>query len=114
MDIFVGSIPFKLKEKELRELFEKFGEVTSVKIVKSKVTRQNKGFAFVEMPDEDEVRKAIFELNGKELMGRTLEVSISEKKDKTPQAGKINAQGKLKGGAFRGIGKGYFDKRGEK
>lgn len=116
MDIFVGSIPFKLKEKELRELFEKFGEVTSVKIVKSKVTRQNKGFAFVEMPNEDEVRKAIFELNGTELLGRTLEISISDKKDKepAPKAGKLNAQGKLKGGAFRGIGKGYFDKRGEK
>ena len=59
MDIFVGSIPFKLKEKELRELFEKYGEVTSLRIVKDKFTRQNKGFGFVEMLDEDAVRNAI-------------------------------------------------------
>lgn len=99
MDIFVGSLPFKLKEKELKELFEKFGEVTSAKIVKSKSTRQNKGFGFVEMPNEEEVRKAIFELNGFEIMGRNLEVSISEKKDKTKgkttKAPKLNSQGKL-------------------
>ncbi|CAH0997604.1 hypothetical protein EMA8858_03738 [Emticicia aquatica] len=114
MDIFVGSLPFKLKEKELKELFEKFGEVTSAKIVKSKSTRQNKGFGFVEMPNEDDVRKAIFELNGSELMGRTLEVSISEKKDKAKAAKvpKLNSQGKLASN-FRGIGKGY-DKRGKR
>lgn len=98
MDIFVGSLPFKLKENELKELFEKFGEVTSAKIVKSKSTRQNKGFGFVDMPNEEEVRKAIFELNGLEIMGRNLEVSISEKKDKSKpktKAPKLNSQGKL-------------------
>ncbi len=99
MDIFVGSLPFKLKEKELKELFEKFGEVTSAKIIKNKATRQNKGFGFVEMPNEEEIRKAIFELNGFEVMGRNLEVSISEKKDKSTgkstKAPKLNSQGKL-------------------
>jgi RNA recognition motif-containing protein len=99
MDIFVGSLPFKLKEKELKELFEKFGEVTSAKIVKNKATRQNKGFGFVEMPNEEEIRKAIFELNGFEIMGRNLEVSISEKKEKSKgkstKAPKLNSQGKL-------------------
>lgn len=116
MDIFVGSIPFKLKEKELRALFEKFGEVTSVKIVKDKVTRQNKGFGFVEMPDEDAVRNAIHELNGTELMGREIEVSLSEKKEspKPVKNFKINHLGKATNtGSFRGIGKGY-DKRNKK
>ncbi|RFS16767.1 RNA-binding protein [Emticicia sp. C21] len=114
MDIFVGSIPFKLKEKDLRALFEKYGEVTSVKIVKDKVTRQNKGFGFVDMPDEDAVRNAIHELNGTELMGRTLEVGISEKKEapKPKTNFKVNQQGKATG-HFRGIGKGY-DKRNKK
>ena len=111
MDIFVGSIPFKLKEKELRELFEKYGEVTSLRIVKDKFTRQNKGFGFVEMMDEDAVRNAIHELHGTELMGRILEVTISEKKVKPAvnKVQKINLQGE-KAGSFRGIGKGY-DKR---
>ncbi len=114
MDIFVGSIPFKLKEKDLRTLFEKYGEVTSVKIVKDKATRQNKGFGFVDMPDEDAVRNAIHELNGTELMGRTLEVCISAKKEipKPRTNFKINHLGKATGN-FRGIGKGY-DKRNRK
>ncbi|MBA4852149.1 RNA-binding protein [Emticicia sp. BO119] len=116
MDIFVGSIPFKLKEKDLRALFEKYGEVTSVKIVKDKVTRQNKGFGFVDMPDEDAVRNAILDLNGTELMGRTIEVGISEKKeDPKPKLStnfRINHLGKPSGN-FRGIGKGY-DKRKKK
>lgn len=114
MDIFVGSIPFKLKEKDLRAIFEKYGEVTSVKIVKDKVTRQNKGFGFVDMPDEDAVRNAIHELNGTELMGRTLEVGLSAKKEiAQPKTNfKVNQQGKASGN-FRGIGKGY-DKRNKK
>ena len=82
MDIFVGSLPFKLKETQLRELFEKYGEVTSVKIIIDNITRQNKGFGFVEMPDEKQAYKAIKELNGSELDGRAIIVSKSEgKKD---------------------------------
>ncbi|PLK43368.1 MULTISPECIES: RNA-binding protein [unclassified Emticicia] len=116
MDIFVGSIPFKLKEKELRALFEKYGEVTSVKIVKDKATRQNKGFGFVDMPDEDAVRNAIHELNGTELMGRVIEVGLSAKKEvpKPVKNFKINHLGKATTErSFRGIGKGY-DKRNKK
>jgi RNA recognition motif-containing protein len=96
MDIFVGSIPFKLKENELRELFEKYGEVTTVNIIKNKMTGQNKGFAFVDMPDGEAVRKAIFELNGYEIMGRNLVVSLSEKKEEKKPAPK---------GRFKGFGK---------
>ncbi len=50
MDIHVGSIPFKWTEKNLIALFEEYGEVESAKIVIDKITRQNKGFAFVNMP----------------------------------------------------------------
>jgi RNA recognition motif-containing protein len=96
MDIFVGSIPFKLKEDELRELFEKYGKVTTVSIIKNKMTGQNKGFAFVDMPDGEAVRRAVFELNGYELMGRNIVVSLSEKKEakKDPPKGKFRGFGK--------------------
>lgn len=80
MDIFVGSLPFKLKENELREIFEKFGEVASVKIIINKATRQSKGFGFVEMPDEKQAINAIESLNGSEVMGRTIVVSRSEER----------------------------------
>ena len=82
MDIYVSSLPFKLKEEQLREVFEKYGQVSSVKIVIDKITRQNKGFGFVEMPDEKQAYVAIKELNGSELGGRVIVVSKSEgKKD---------------------------------
>lgn len=81
MDIFVGSIPFKFKDNDLKELFSPFGEVVSVKIVVDKITRQNKGFGFVEMKDRKEGLKAINQLNGSEHEGRTIVVSEA-KKDK--------------------------------
>lgn len=82
MDIFVGSLPFKLKENQLKMLFEQYGEVTSAKIVIDRISRQNKGFGFVEMPDDAQAMKAIEELNGFEVEGRAIEVSKSVKKEK--------------------------------
>jgi len=81
MDIHVGSLPFKLKEEELKLLFEKYGIVSSVKLIKDKITRQNKGYGFVVMPSETEAKKAINELNGFEILDRTLQVEISQAKD---------------------------------
>ena len=85
MDIFVGSLPFKIKSDQLRALFEAHGEVESVKIVMDKITRQNKGFAFVVMPNHHEAKMAIDALNGKELMGRTIIVTVSEEKKPEPK-----------------------------
>ena len=62
MDIYVGSIPFKWKDSTLVEIFGEFGEVHSAKIVIDKFTRQNKGFAFVEMPNDEEAKAAIKEI----------------------------------------------------
>jgi RNA recognition motif-containing protein len=87
MDIFVGSLSFKLKESELREAFEKFGEVSSAKIIIDKITRQSKGFGFVEMPDEEQAKLAISELNGVEMYGRPLVVNESQKKESTGRLG---------------------------
>jgi len=87
MDIFVGSLSFKLKESELREAFEKFGEVSSAKIIIDKITRQSKGFGFVEMPNEEHAKLAISELNGQEMYGRPLVVNESQKKDAAPRTG---------------------------
>jgi RNA recognition motif-containing protein len=81
MDIFVGSLPFKIKSDQLKALFEEFGEVESVKIIMDKITRQNKGFGFVVMPNHHEAKLAIDALNGKEIMGRTIIVTVSEEKE---------------------------------
>ncbi len=81
MDIFVGSIPFKMKSDQLRALFEPHGEIESVKIIMDKITRQNKGFGFVVMPNVHEANAAIKELNGKTVGDRTIIVSKSEEKE---------------------------------
>ena len=77
MDIYVGSIPFKWKDKNLYELFEPFGEVISANIIIDKITRQNKGFGFVAMAIDKEAEKAIAALNGSEYEGRSIVVSPS-------------------------------------
>lgn len=122
MDIYVGSIPFKLKEAQLKELFEKFGEVTSSKIIIDKITRQNKGFGFVTMPDDSAAQLAIEALNGSELDGRSIIVSRSEPKDKArmiQDSMKQSGQGHPgsgggkggKGGGFKGNSKGFNSNR---
>jgi RNA recognition motif-containing protein len=85
MDIFVGSLPFKLKEDELKALFEAFGEVESAKIIIDKQTRQNKGFGFVIMPDDAQARQAISQLNGSEVMGRKIIANTAQPKSEQPK-----------------------------
>ena len=103
MDIFVGSLPFKLNEKKLKELFEPYGEVESVKIIIDKITRQNKGFGFVVMPNDVEANAAIKALDGSEVMDRLIIVSKSEDKTAAPKRKKSFGKG---GTNF----KGDFDK----
>jgi RNA recognition motif-containing protein len=105
MDIFVGSLPFKLTEAGLREVFEKYGEVTSVKIIIDKITRQNKGFGFVEMPDEEQATQAIAALNGTEIMGRPIVVNKSQDKKDAPRRNNFNSGGNSEGRYSGGYGK---------
>lgn len=80
MNIFVGSLPFTAKEADLRESFEAYGSVESVKIITDRETGRSKGFGFVEMPDEEEGTAAIEGLNGSDFGGRSIVVNKSEPK----------------------------------
>ncbi len=75
MNIYVGNIPYGVKEEDLKEAFEKFGQVDSVKIIIDRVSGRSKGFGFVEMGADAEANQAIEELDGWELMGRPLRVN---------------------------------------
>lgn len=77
MNIYAGSLHFKMSEAELREIFEEYGEVASAKIIFDKYSGRSKGFGFVEMPNEAEAKKAIEELNGAEVQGRKIIVNES-------------------------------------
>ena len=80
MNIFVGSLPFSIDEADLRESFEAYGTVNSVKIITDKFTGRSKGFGFIEMENDTEAEKAIQELNGASVEGRTIVVNKSEPK----------------------------------
>ena len=80
MNIFVGSLPFSIEEADLRESFEAYGTVDSVKIITDKFTGRSKGFGFIEMSNDDEAQKAIDELNGASVDGRAIVVNKSEPK----------------------------------
>jgi RNA recognition motif-containing protein len=78
MNIFVGSLPFSLEEADLRELFEAYGEVSTVKLISDRETGRSKGFGFVEMSDDEAAQKAITGLNGADVKGRSIAVSQAE------------------------------------
>lgn len=98
MNIFVGSLPFSLEENELKEFFEEYGEVSSAKIISDKFTGRSKGFGFVEMPDDAAAQKAIDELNGAEVNGRTIVVNKSEEKKDGPRRSGFSGGGNSGGG----------------
>ncbi|MFP4081161.1 MAG: RNA recognition motif domain-containing protein [Candidatus Aminicenantes bacterium] len=77
VQIYVGNLAYRMKEESLRELFEQFGEVTSVKIIKDRMTGRSRGFGFVEMAEQEEAEKAIQELNDTEVEGRNLKVNVA-------------------------------------
>ena len=83
MNIYVGSLSFRIREDELKQTFEEFGEVTAARIITDKYSGKSKGFGFVEMPNETEARKAIEELNGKEVNGRKIIVNESIERERT-------------------------------
>jgi len=80
MNIYIGNLNYKIEENELKEVFSEFGTVDSVKIIYDKHSNRSKGFGFIEMPNDDEGNKAIENLNGKELSGRTMVVNVARKK----------------------------------
>jgi RNA recognition motif-containing protein len=91
MNIFVGSLPFSLGEADLKESFEAYGPVDSVKIITDKITGRSKGFGFVEMPDDEAAEKAINELNGATVAGRTIVVNKSEPRPQSTERRSFNS-----------------------
>ena len=74
MKLYVGNMPFSMDESQLRSLFEEFGTVESANVITDRETGRPRGFAFVEMPDS-EARKAMGEIDEREVDGRQLKVN---------------------------------------
>jgi RNA recognition motif-containing protein len=87
MKLYVGNMSFDTSETEVRKAFEAHGQVDSVTIIMDRDTGRPKGFGFVEMPNEAEAKKAIEGLNGKDFMGRTLNVNEARPRTDGPRGG---------------------------
>lgn len=101
MNIYVGNLLFDVGESDLREAFEQFGQVTEVRLIMDKYTGKSKGFGFIEMPSKDEAEKAIAEMNGKEFMGRALNVNEAKPKIDRGGGGRRGGFGGGRGGGGR-------------
>lgn len=86
-NIYVGNISFQTSDADLEQLFGEFGRVDRANVVMDRQTGRSRGFGFVEMPDDAEAQKAIAELNGKEVEGRTLTVNVARPRTERPAGG---------------------------
>ena len=75
MNLYVGNLSYEMSEENLRSEFAEYGEVQSAKIITDRDTGRSRGFGFVEMNSDDEGKKAMEELNGKDFEGRQLVVN---------------------------------------
>ncbi len=105
MNIFVGNLSRETAEADLRQAFEAFGQVTRATVIIDKMTNQSKGFGFVEMSSKEEADAAITGMSGKELHGRTLNVSEARPRTENDRSGGGGRGGY--GGGGRSGGGGY-------
>ena len=94
MNIYVGSLSYNVTEEDLKQAFEVFGEVESVKIIRDMYSGRSKGFGFVEMPGHSEAQSAIDGLNGKELRGRTMNVNKARPRSEGRRGGRGTGGGR--------------------
>jgi cold-inducible RNA-binding protein len=86
-NIYVGNLSFKTTEQELREAFERFGEVVKVSVISDRETGRPRGFAFVEMPNSQEARAAIAGLNQTSVGDREISCNEARERESRPSGG---------------------------
>lgn len=105
MNLYVSNLAYSLTDTELREAFERYGFVSHARIILDRETGRSRGFAFVEMPNDDEARAAINGLNNIELSQRPLKVVEARPREERPYTPRQGGGGG--GGNFRNDGGGY-------
>jgi RNA recognition motif-containing protein len=102
MNIYVGNLSYDMTEEDLRKEFEAFGKVDSVNIIKDKFTDRSRGFAFVEMSNNEEGKAAVAGVNGKDVKGRALNVSEARPRGEGGRGGGGGGGGERRGGGGGG------------
>ena len=110
--LFVGNLPFTTGENELQDLFEQAGAIESVRVMRDQATGRARGFAFVEMQNEEDAQAAIQKFNGQDLGGRALVVNEARPKPEFAGAGGGGDRGG-RGGDRGGRGGGGGSRRSE-
>lgn len=116
MNLYVSNLSYNLTDNELRETFERYGLVSHARIILDRETGRSRGFAFVEMPNDDEARAAINGLNNVELSGRPLKVVEARPREERPFTPRPSGGGggaggggyKSEGGGYKGGGGGGY------
>ncbi len=75
MKVYVGNLPFDVEDDKLKEIFASYGEIEEAIVIKNKFNDRSKGFGFVTFKDEESAKKAIAEMNEKDVEGRNLKVN---------------------------------------
>ena len=78
--LYVGNLPYTVRNEELKELFKSCGEVVYSEVILFKHSDRSKGFGFVEMANSEEAKAAVEEMNGKEIDGRAIVVNEARPK----------------------------------
>lgn len=101
-NLFIGSLAYATTDDSLRAAFEQIGPVASARVITDRDSGRSKGFGFVEFENEDDNQKAIDQLDGKELDGRTISVGLARPKEDRPRRDfGGNDRGGNGGGSFR-------------
>jgi RNA recognition motif-containing protein len=91
MNIYVSNLGFNMLDKDLKDLFMEYGEISSAKIVLDRLTMRSRGFGFVEMTDDEASKKAIAALDGTTVDGRIIKVTEAKQKEaRTPNGRDAN------------------------
>jgi RNA recognition motif-containing protein len=85
--LFVGSLAWATNDDSLKDFFAAVGTVVSASVIMDRETNRSKGFGFVEMSSDEEAKKAVDELNGKDLDGRAIVVSEARPREERPRGG---------------------------
>ena len=108
MNIYIGNLSYDATEESIRELFEPYGSVVKVSLITDRDTGRSKGFGFVEMGSKNEGENAINELNGKDLLGRALNVNEARPRESSGDRGGFRGGGR---GGNGGGGRGNQNRR---
>ena len=99
-NLFIGSLAYATTDDSLKAFFEQIGPVASARVITDRESGRSKGFGFVEFENEADNQKAVDQLNGKDLDGRAINVSLARPKEDRPRRD-FNGGGNNGGGSFR-------------